>query len=563
MSGAQCTAKPICVAKKGGYAMSDGMNGTMMDQPLLISNLIAHAGRYHGETQIVSVNTDGGEEISNWRTVEANARKLAAALQRLGLARSDRCATIAWNNRRHLEIYFGVAGGGFVCHTINPRLFPEQLIYIVNHAGDKVMFLDKTFVPAAAKLRSHFKTVEHYVYMGARDEEVAAQLDGVLFYDELLAAEGDDFVWPQFDERSPSSLCYTSGTTGNPKGVQYTHRSTCLHSLGGNQPDGLALSAKDTVLAVVPMFHANAWGVPYIAAGVGSKFVLPGPNLDGESLVGLIDRHRVTIALGVPTIWMMLLGALEKTGSKAESLTRTVVGGSALPTSMIPTFRDKYGVELIHAWGMTETSPLGSLNQLLQKHDALDDATKAKLREGQGRPPMGVELRLLDDDGNPLPEDGETQGNLQIRGHWIIESYFDAGKSALTEDGWFDTGDVATIDADGYMIIRDRAKDIIKSGGEWISTVELEDIAISHPDVANAAAIAAKHPKWDERPVIIAVKAPGVTLDEQGLLDHYQGKIAGWQVPDRVVFVDELPIGGTGKVLKNKLRDAYGEVLLT
>ena len=538
------------------------MNGTMMDQPLLISSLIAHAGRYHGDTPIVSVETAGGEEITNWRSVEENARRLAAALKRLGLGMGDRCATIAWNNRRHLEIYFGVAGGGQVCHTINPRLFPEQLIYIVNHAADRVMFLDKTFVPAVAKLRAHFETVEHYVYMGARDEEVAAQLDGVLFYDELLAAEDGEFAWPQFDERAPSSLCYTSGTTGNPKGVQYTHRSTVLHSMGGNQPDGLALSAKDTVLAVVPMFHANAWGVPYIAAGVGCKFVLPGPHLDGESLVKLIDGHEVTLALGVPTIWMMLLGALEKTGSKAASLKRTVVGGSALPTSMIPEFRDKYGVELIHAWGMTETSPLGTLNQLLQKHEGMDDAAKAKLREGQGRPPLGVELRLVDDEGNRLAEDGKTQGNLQIRGLWIVESYFAAGKSALTDDGWFDTGDVATIDTDGYMIIRDRAKDIIKSGGEWISTVELEDIAISHPGVTNAAAIAARHPKWDERPVIVAVKIPGGTLEEGDLLAHYEGKVASWQVPDRVLFVEELPIGGTGKVLKNKLRETFGDVLI-
>ena len=538
------------------------MNGTMMEQPLTISSLVAHAARYHGNTQVISVETDGQVVESNWREVEANARKLASALKRLGIQQRDRCATIAWNNRRHLEIYFGVAGGGYVCHTINPRLFLEQLIYIINHAEDQVLFLDKTFVPAAAKLREHLKSVKHYVYMGPRDEEVAETLDGVLFYDELLAAEPDDYEWPDLDERMPSSLCYTSGTTGNPKGVQYTHRTTVLHSIGGNQPDGLALSAKDTVLAVVPMFHANAWGVPYIAAGVGCKFVLPGPNLDGESLVGLIDRYGVTIALGVPTIWMMLLNALETTGSKAESLTRTVVGGSALPTSMVPEFRDKYGVELIHAWGMTETSPLGTLNQLLQKHDGLSDAEKAKLREGQGRPPFGVELRIVDDEGNRLPEDGETQGNLQIKGHWIVESYFAAGKTALTDDGWFDTGDVATVDEDGYMIIRDRSKDIIKSGGEWISTVELEDIAISHPQIANAAAIAAQHKKWDERPVIVAVKAPGENPSEQDILAHYKGKIASWQVPDKVIFADELPLGGTGKVLKNKLRDQYGAVLL-
>ncbi|WP_164660595.1 long-chain-fatty-acid--CoA ligase [Tropicibacter sp. Alg240-R139] len=538
------------------------MLGKMMHQPLTISSLVEHAGRYHGDTTVVSAETSGEVVHTNWRKVEANARKLAAALARLGLKTGDRCATIAWNNRRHLEIYFGVAGAGMVCHTINPRLFPEQLIYIINHAEDQILFLDRTFLPVAVKLGEHLKTLKHVVLMGPRDEEAAALIDGLLFYDELLDGESDDATWPELDENLPSSLCYTSGTTGNPKGVQYTHRTNVLHSIAGNQPDGMALSAKDTVMAVVPMFHANAWGVPYIAAAIGCKIVLPGPNLDGESLVKLIDGEQVTVALGVPTIWMGLLAALESTGSKAESLKRTVVGGSALPTVMIPTFRDRYGVELIHAWGMTETSPLGTLNQLLQKHDGLSDAEKGKIREGQGRPPYGVELRLVDDEGTRLAEDGETQGNLQIRGHWIVDTYFKADGSALTEDGWFDTGDVATVDSDGYMIIRDRSKDIIKSGGEWISTVELEDIAISHDAVANAAAIAAKHAKWDERPVIIAIKHADVDLDEAALLEHYKGKIASWQIPDKVIFVDELPLGGTGKVLKNKLRDQFGDVLL-
>lgn len=538
------------------------MLGQMMDQSLTISSLLAHAGRYHGSTDVISVETSGEVVRSNWGEIEQNARKLVTALGRLGLSQSDRCATIAWNNRRHLEIYFGVAGAGYVCHTINPRLFPEQLIYIINHAEDQVLFLDKTFIAAAAKLRDHIPCVKHFIYMGPRDEDVAAQLDGVLFYDELIAAEDDDGAWPDLDERLPSGLCYTSGTTGNPKGVQYNHRSTVLHTLGGNMPDGLAISASDTVMAVVPMFHANAWGVPYVAAAVGCKVVLPGPNLDGESLVKLIDDHKVTLSLGVPTIWMGLLGALEKTGSKAASMERTVVGGSALPTSMIPKFRDAYGVDLVHAWGMTETSPLGTLNQLLQKHRDLTPEQRTKLREGQGRPPYGVELRIVDDAGTRLAEDGETQGNLQIRGLWIVESYFKAETTALTEDGWFDTGDVATIDADGYMIIRDRSKDIIKSGGEWISTVELEDIAISHPKVANAAAIAARHEKWDERPVIIAVKAPGQDVSKDELLGHYKDKVASWQIPDDVVFVEELPLGATGKVLKNKLRDEYGGILL-
>ena len=373
----------------------------------------------------------------------------------------------------------------------------------------------------------------------------------------------DDATWPEIDERMPSSLCYTSGTTGNPKGVEYTHRSTVLHTLGANQADGLGLSAKDVVMPVVPMFHVNAWGVPYATAAVGSSLVLPGPGLDGESLVKLIDGEKVTMALGVPTIWLGLMNALEKTGSKALSLQRTLIGGSAAPSYMIREFDEKYGVELIHGWGMTETSPLGSINQLLAKHTDLPHDEKLKLRESQGRPPYGVDLRLVSDEGEILPHDGKAAGNLQISGPWVVDTYFKADGSALTDDGWFDTGDVAMIDEDGYLFITDRSKDIIKSGGEWISTVELEDIAISHPGVSNAAAIAARHEKWDERPVVLAIKAEGADPSEADILAHYEGKIAHWQIPDKVIFVDSLPIGGTGKILKNKLRDEYGDVLMT
>ena len=538
------------------------MAGTMMHQPLTISSLIEHAENYHNETEVVSVESDGTLARSTWQEIARNARRLASALLGLGLETGDRCATIAWNNRRHLEIYFGVAGAGLICHTINPRLFPEQLIYIINHAQDKVLFLDKTFLPVAAKLGEHLQSVEHVVLLGPRDEEAAAMIPGLKFYDELIAAGDSEYNWPELDENSPSSLCYTSGTTGNPKGVQYTHRSTVLHAIAGNQPDGLAIAARDTVLPVVPMFHVNAWAVPYIAAAVGCKLVLPGPGLDGESLVKLIDGERVTLALGVPTIWLGLLAALEATGSKAESLQRTVVGGSALAPSMIAEFRDKYGVELIHAWGMTETSPLGTMNQLLQKHLDLDPAEQANIRLSQGRPPWGVELRVVDNEGKVLPNDGESQGDLQIRGHWVIESYFGADERALTDDGWFDTGDVATLDADGYLVIRDRSKDIIKSGGEWISTVELENIAIAHPAIANAAAIAARHEKWDERPLLIAVKSPGEEVTAAELRDFYDGKVASWQVPDDVIFVEDLPIGATGKVLKNKLREQFGDHLM-
>jgi len=538
------------------------MSGTMMHQPLTIGSIIDHAARYHSKTEVVSVETSGGMTRSNWGEVAHNAKKLASALGKLGVKEGARCATIAWNSRRHLEIYFGVSGSGRICHTINPRLTPEQLIYIVNDAADQVLFLDKTFLGFAAKLGEHFKTVKHVVLLSGRDEEAAAMVNSLLFYDELIETGDDNYNWPDLDENTPSSLCYTSGTTGHPKGVQYTHRSTVLHSLGGNQPDGIAMSARDTVLPAVPMFHVNAWGVPYTAAMNGAKLVLPGSGMDGESLVKLIDGEQVTLALGVPTIWMGLLDALAATGSKAASLTRTVVGGAALPPSMIHTFRDKYDVDLIHAWGMTETSPLGTLNQLLQKHGALGTQEQADLRLGQGRPLFGVELRLVDANGDLLPEDGETQGGLQIRGHWIVQSYFGKDETTLTKDGWFDTGDVATLNGDGYLIVRDRSKDIIKSGGEWISTVELENIAIAHPAISNAAAIAAKHPKWGERPVVLAVIAEDAHVTEAEIIASYDGKVAKWQVPDMMIFVKELPLGATGKVLKNKLRDEYGDVLI-
>ena len=537
------------------------MINSMIHQALTINALVEHASRYHAETEIVSVETDGQISRSNWSKTHGNALKLSSALTKLGVGKGDRVATIAWNNRRHLELYFGVSCGGMVCHTINPRLFPEQLIYIMNHAQDKVLFIDSTFVPLVAKIRKELTHIKLVVVMGKLEPSMSEQIDGLVAYDDFLESADSDYHWPDIDENQPSSLCYTSGTTGHPKGALYTHRTTVLHTLGGNQPDGIAISAKDSVLPVVPMFHVNAWGVPYIAAMVGCKLVFPGPGLDGASLIRLIDDEQVSLALGVPTIWQGLLAALSASDSNIPSLKRTVVGGSALPPSMIPEFRDRYGVDLIHAWGMTEMSPLGTMNQLLQKHTDLDENTQAQIRLGQGRAPFGVELRLVDLDGHVLPNDGETQGALQVRGYWIINAYFLHEESALTEDGWFDTGDVATIDADGYMVIRDRAKDIIKSGGEWISTVELENIAIAHPDIASAAVIAAAHAKWDERPVLIAVVTEGKSVSEQDLFAFYEDKVASWQIPDKVVFVESLPLGGTGKVLKSKLREEFGGVL--
>jgi len=537
------------------------MQGQMMEMPLTIGSLIQHAERYHTKTEIVSVETSGERTTTNWGAVGTNARRLASALRKLDVGDGDRCATIAWNNRRHLEIYFGVSGGGMVCHTINPRLAPEQLVFVADDAEDQVMFFEQTFLPLVAKIHTQLKTVKHFVLMGPRDDAAADQIDGLIFYDELLETGDATAQWPEVDESSASSLCYTSGTTGNPKGVLYSHRSTVLHTLVGNQPDGIAISAQDTVLPVVPMFHVNAWGVPYIAAANGCKLVLPGPNLDGKSILNLIDETETTLALGVPTIWMNLLSALDASDSKMPSLTRTVVGGAPLPPSMIPKFA-AYGVELLHAWGMTETSPVATLNQFLQRHSALSDEDKTTLRTGQGRPMFGVDLRLLDENGDLLPHDGKTQGDLQVRGHWVVKRYFGKDTDALTDDGWFDTGDVSTIDADGYMVIRDRSKDIIKSGGEWISTVELENIAIAHPQIANAAAIAARHKLWDERPVVIAIKAPDATVTEAELIAFYKGKIPSWQTPDAIIFVDALPMGATGKIQKNELRKQFGDHLI-
>ncbi|MFC3902705.1 methylmercaptopropionate CoA ligase [Acinetobacter marinus] len=541
------------------------MFGQMMHRPLMISSLIDHAAQYHGDTQIISKEVSGEFTTTSWGKVAQNSKRLANALSRYNLQLGDRLATIAWNNYRHLETWYAVSCSGYVCHTINPRLFPEQLVFIINDAKDKALFFDVTFLPLIVAIKDKVPTVEKFICLSGKDEKVLAALPDVLFYDDLVASESDQFEWPELDENTASSLCYTSGTTGNPKGVLYSHRSTMLHAFGIAVPDSLNLSAKDVVLPVVPMFHVNAWGIPYATAMTGSSLVLPGPNLDGDSLVSLIDDYKVTVALGVPTIWQGLLAAAAKRDTTLESMNRNVVGGAACPPAILKTFKDKYHCETIHAWGMTETSPLGTANQTKAKHADLPEVELEKLRLSQGRPVFGVEIRVVDPDANNqvLPNDGHSQGNLHIRGHWIVSEYFNKGESALTEDGWFDTGDVATIDPDGFLVIRDRSKDLIKSGGEWISSVELEGIAMSHPEIRMAAAIAAKHPKWDERPVLVAIKEEGSNIDEEAIKAYYQGKIADWQIPDRVIFVDAIPINGTGKMVKSELRDQFGDVLLT
>ncbi|WP_201578204.1 long-chain-fatty-acid--CoA ligase [Psychrobacter okhotskensis] len=540
------------------------MLGKMMYQPLLISSLIEHAAQYHGDTAILSKEVNGEMTKSDWLTVSNNSKRLANALQALGLKPSERIATLAWNNRRHLEAWYAISGSGMICHTINPRLFPEQLAYIINDADDQALFFDITFLPLISAIKEHIKGIKHFIYLGDRDEKVLEQLPNALFFDELLADNSPDFDWPQFDEKLASSLCYTSGTTGNPKGILYSHRSSVLHAMALCMPDVSSLSAQDVLLPVVPMFHVNAWGTPYAAALTGCSLILPGPNLDGDSLVSVIDDYKVTVALGVPTIWQSLLTAAKNKGSKLDSMTRTIVGGAACPPSVIKTFREDFNCDAIHGWGMTETSPLGTMNQIKAKHKSLSKEEINELRKSQGRPPYGVKIRLMNTEqkDQPVAEDGESQGRLQIRGHWVIDDYFTENKDAITADGWFDTGDIATIDADGYMNIRDRSKDLIKSGGEWISSVELENIAVEHPEVKMAAAIAATHKQWGERPVLIVVKEADSAVDEAQILEFYKGKVASWQIPDKVVFVDNIVLNGAGKMMKNNLRDEHSDVLL-
>ncbi len=532
------------------------MFGLIMDQPLLISSLLTHAARNHGDTEIVSRTIEGGIHRYTYAAAEVRARKLAQALARMGVESGDRVASLAWNCFRHFELYFATSGSGAVMHTVNPRLFPDQIAYIINHAEDKLLFVDLTFVPLLEKLAPACRTLKGIVVMTDRAHMPAA-LPAALCYEELVEAEDGDYAWPSFDERTASSLCYTSGTTGNPKGVLYSHRSTVIHSYAIVSPDVFNLSARDCLLPVVPMFHVNAWGLPYAAALVGVKFVLPGAQLDGASLHELFETEGVTATAGVPTVWLALLNHMKQNQLKFSTLNRAVVGGSACAPAMIRTFADDYGISCQHAWGMSEMSPLGTFCTLKHKHLSLPPEEQFAILTSQGRPLFGVEMKIVDGTGQSLPHDGKAFGDVLVRGPWITAGYFkDEGGTPL-RDGWFPTGDVATIDADGYMRITDRSKDVIKSGGEWISSIDLENAAMAHPAVAEAAVIGVAHPKWDERPLLVVVKKPGAEVTREELLAFYQGRVAKWSIPDDVVFVDALPHTATGKLLKIKLRDEF------
>ena len=532
------------------------MHGLMMDMPLLISDLIRHADRHHGGTEIVSKTVEGsGIHRYTYRDAHTRARRMANVLKKLGVAMHDRVATLAWNGFRHFEDYYAVAGSGAVIHTINPRLFPDQIVYIANHAEDKVVFFDVTFAPLIEKVAPQLKTVKHYVAMTDRDHLPKEKIPHLLCYEDLLAQESDAYEWPSFDEKTAACLCYTSGTTGNPKGALYQHRSTIIHAYGASLPDALGLSAREVVLPVVPMFHVNAWSLPYACALTGAKMVFPGQHLDGKSVYELFEAEQVTMSAGVPTVWLLLLNYMKENKLRFSSLERVVIGGSACPPAMIRTFQEDYGVKVLHAWGMTEMSPLGTCGTLKAKQAKLPKAQQLEIQKKQGRAIYGVDLRIVGEDGRELPWDGKAFGDLQVRGPWVINGYFKGeGGNPLTRDGWFPTGDVCTIDPEGYIQITDRSKDVIKSGGEWISSIDLENIAIAHPAIAEAAVIGVKHAKWDERPVVVAVKKPGQEVSKDELLRFYEGKIAKWWMPDDVLFVPELPHTATGKLSKLTLR---------
>jgi 3-(methylthio)propionyl---CoA ligase len=531
------------------------MRGLMSERPLLVSSLIEHAARYHGDVEIVSRLVDGSIHRYGYAEAARRSKQLANALLRLGIEPGDRIGTLAWNTHRHFELYYGVSGIGAVCHTINPRLFDEQIVYIVNHARDRLLFVETSFIPLIERLREQLPEDCRIVLL----EEAPANFPVLATYDALIAGETDEFVWPEFDEFSASALCYTSGTTGKPKGVLYSHRSTVLHAYGASLPDAIPVSASDVVCPVVPMFHACAWSVPYVAAMNGVKLVLPGARLDGASLYELFEAEGVTMSLGVPTVWLGFETYLAETAKRCSTLTRVLSGGSAVPPSMIEAF-ERRGIQVTQGWGMTEMSPLGTTAALKAKHAGFTDAAKLAIRSKQGRPVFGVEMKIVDAEGRELPHDGKSMGELLVRGPWIVSGYFEdeeATRAAVEPDGWFHTGDVATIDADGYVQLTDRRKDIIKSGGEWISSIDIENAAMAHDNVAEAACIAVPHPRWGERPFLIVTPRPGRRPEKDALIAHLGERFPRWMLPDDVIVLDELPHTATGKVMKTRLRELY------
>ena len=538
------------------------MIGAMQDWPLLVWRLIDHAAQYHGAREIVTLRVEGDEHRTNWREVRDRSKRAAQALARLGVQQGDRVATLAWNTHRHVECWYGISGMGAVAHTINPRLFPEQIAWIANHAEDQVLFFDLTFLKIVEAIAPKLDTVRHFIVMTDTAHMPDSNLP-LLCYEELLAAEDGTFTWADIDERAPAGLCYTSGTTGNPKGVLYSHRSNLLHTLGGGVADVFGIGSASCILPVVQMYHANAWGLPYIAAAAGAKLVLTGPNMDAPTTLRMMLQEGVTLSAAVPTVWLGILADLEATGSNLGKLKRVVIGGSAAPRSMIDTLQRVHGISVAHLWGMTEMSPIGTVGGLTAAAEALPYEGQLDVLCKQGRPLFGVEMKIIDDEGRDLPCDGIAFGHLMVRGPWVIERYFKGdGGDVVDAAGWFDTGDIATLDGDGYMQITDRSKDVIKSGGEWISSIELENAAVGHPHIVEAAVIGVPHPKWDERPLLVVIKRPDASLSKDEVIAFLSDKVAKWWLPDDVVFVEELPHTATGKLLKTALRDQFRDYKL-
>ncbi len=537
------------------------MLGLMQDWPLLVHRMLDHGAFSHGEREMVTRSVEGPIRRCTLADLRSRSLRVAKALEREGVVLGDRIATMAWNTERHVEVWFGIMGLGAICHTLNPRLFAEQLVYIINHAEDRIVFVDLTFVPLLQALAGRLPTVRKYIVLTDREHMPETSLSNAVAYEDWLHAVDADFTWKIFDENTAAALCYTSGTTGHPKGVLYSHRSNVLHGLMVNQPDVFGLSSNDSILAIVPMFHANAWGLTYAAPAAGAKLVLPGAGMDGASIYELLETEQVSATAAVPTVWMALLQYLEQTGKKLPYLNKVVIGGAACPPMMIRKFELDYDVEVIHGWGMTEMSPVGTTGKMKYATEGLDTEAKLKLKEKQGRTPFLVEMRIVDDDHHELPRDGKAFGHLLVRGPAVASAYFRIDGGILDADGWFDTGDIATIDALGFMQITDRDKDVIKSGGEWISSIEVENVAVGCPGVAEAAVIGLPHPKWSERPLLIVVREPGSEVDKKAVLAYLDGKIAKWWMPDDVVFVDKIPHSATGKIQKMELRQQFAGYL--